>query len=102
MSLCPQYQNRAALRRLYMSCTATLPDLKGHAPHDRDSRASASTCAGSTVCRVELLSTLPPFSKRIAFSNKRANRACERPPAVHFQTRNNLADDIGRARVDFA
>ena len=62
-----------------MSCAATLPDVKGDAPHDRDSRASASTCAGSTVCRVELLNTIELFFKRIAFSNKSTDRTCEGP-----------------------
>ena len=42
------------------------------------------------------------FFKRITLSNKSADRTCKSPTGVHFKARNDLADDVGRAGVDFA
>ena len=46
--------------------------------------------------------TFELFFERVALSNKSADRACKSPTRVHFEARNNLADDTRRGRVDFA
>ena len=43
----------------------------------------------------------PAFLSTHRFGNKRTHGTRQRPPAIHLQTRNDLADDIRRGRIDF-
>ena len=53
-------------------------------------------------CEIELLDVFELSLKLVALGNKRAHGTRQRPPTVHLQARNHLADDIRRACLDFA